>query len=494
LSSQSSYRSIMKATSIFGGVQLINILITLVRGKLVAVLIGPAGMGLNALLLNGTSLITSICSLGINESAVKDLSVSHEQGSVSFAKSYAIYRAWVWWTAGLSALITILFSPLISKLIFGDFTQTFSFMLLSSTMIFGAMSGGIYTVLRSTRRISQLAKANIYGGISGLMVSLPIYYFFGMNGVVPAIILSAFTGFLISILFRKHIQIEKVELTLKEKFDLGKPMVKMGVNMSLGVLMGTVTTFILSLIITRYGGIKELGLYNAANSIMGGYVGMIFSAMSADYFPRLSQAVNLKKDWRQIINHQAEILIIILTLVISILMGSVSFLIEVLLSKDFQSIDEFILIIALSIPIKGLVWCLGFLYLAQNESKMFLKVEFFGALVFLAFNYVTYLYWSLIGLAISSIIFYFLAFIAHLMITKRRYNFKFGVHVLRLVIFCLAFLLLIFSTFFIQFQWVLIFRWVVIMFTIIFTAYQFNIRMNFIHSIKERRLSMKLWK
>jgi len=264
--------------------------------------------------------------------------------------------------------------------------------------------------------------------------------------------------------------------------------------MSLGVLMGTVTTFILSLIITRYGGIKELGLYNAANSIMGGYVGMIFSAMSADYFPRLSQAVNLKKDWRQIINHQAEILIIILTLVISILMGSVSFLIEVLLSKDFQSIDEFILIIALSIPIKGLVWCLGFLYLAQNESKMFLKVEFFGALVFLAFNYVTYLYWSLIGLAISSIIFYFLAFIAHLMITKRRYNFKFGVHVLRLVIFCLAFLLLIFSTFFIQFQWVLIFRWVVIMFTIIFTAYQFNIRMNFIHSIKERRLSMKLWK
>jgi O-antigen/teichoic acid export membrane protein len=492
--SSNSYRSILKATSIFGGVQLINILITLVRGKLVAVLIGPAGMGLNGLLLSGTSLITSICSLGINESAVKDLSVSHEQGKVPFAKSYAIYRTWVWWTAGLSALITVLFSPLISKLIFGDFTQTFSFMLLSSTMIFGAMSGGIYTVLRSTRRISHLAKANIYGSISGLLVSLPLYYFFGTNGVVPAIVLSAFTAFLISLLFRKHIQIEKVELTLKEKYDLGKPMVKMGINMSLGVLMGTVTTFVLSLIITRYGGIKELGLYNAANSIMVGYVGMVFSAMSADYFPRLSQAVNLNQDWRQIINHQAEILILILTLVISILMGSVSFLIELLLSKDFESIDNFILILALSLPIKGLVWCLGFLYLAQNESKMFLKVEFFGALSFLAFNYVAYSNWGIIGLAISNIVVYSLAFIAHIIIIKKRYNFQFRATAYILVIFCLLFLLLIFSTFFIQFKWVLIFRWMVIIFTIIFVAYQFNIRMSFIQRIKEISLSLRLWK
>jgi O-antigen/teichoic acid export membrane protein len=455
----------MKATSIFGGVQLINILITLVRGKLIAVLIGPAGMGLNGLLLNGISLITSICSLGINESAVKDLSVSHEQGKVPFAKSYAIYRAWMWWTAVLSALITVLFSPLISKLIFGDFTQTFSFMLLSSTMIFGAMSGGIYTVLRSSRRISHLAKANIYGSISGLLVSLPLYYFFGMNGVVPAIILSAFTGFLISLLFRKHIQIDKVELTLKEKYDLGKPMVKMGINMSLGVLMGTVTTFILSLIITRYAGIKELGLYNAANSIMVGYVGMIFSAMSADYFPRLSQAVNLNQDWRQIINHQAEILILILFIVLSLLMGTVGGLIELLLSKEFASIKEIILLLGLSIPMKGLVWSLGFLYLANQNNKMFFLLELFANSLLMSASILGFYFYDLLGLVYGSILAYLIMLIVHLKLVKIKFSFSFSKEVIFTFLLLQIVLVILYGTSFFEGIEVIIFRWLVIITT-----------------------------
>ena len=46
-----SYSHILKYTSLFGGVQMLNILIGLVRNKLVAVLLGPAGMGLVALFL-----------------------------------------------------------------------------------------------------------------------------------------------------------------------------------------------------------------------------------------------------------------------------------------------------------------------------------------------------------------------------------------------------------------------------------------------------------
>ena len=47
--SNNSYSHILKYTSLFGGVQMLNILIGLVRNKLVAVLLGPAGMGLVAL-------------------------------------------------------------------------------------------------------------------------------------------------------------------------------------------------------------------------------------------------------------------------------------------------------------------------------------------------------------------------------------------------------------------------------------------------------------
>ena len=44
-----SYRHILKYMGIFGGVQGLNILMSIVRNKVVAVLLGTAGMGLISL-------------------------------------------------------------------------------------------------------------------------------------------------------------------------------------------------------------------------------------------------------------------------------------------------------------------------------------------------------------------------------------------------------------------------------------------------------------
>lgn len=41
-----AYANILKYTSLFGGVQALSILVALVRNKLVAVLLGPMGVGL----------------------------------------------------------------------------------------------------------------------------------------------------------------------------------------------------------------------------------------------------------------------------------------------------------------------------------------------------------------------------------------------------------------------------------------------------------------
>ena len=51
---QSSYRQIMKATSLFGGVQIFQIIISVIRSKFVAILLGPSGMGIVGLLASTT--------------------------------------------------------------------------------------------------------------------------------------------------------------------------------------------------------------------------------------------------------------------------------------------------------------------------------------------------------------------------------------------------------------------------------------------------------
>ncbi|MDP5081484.1 MAG: hypothetical protein NWP87_02425, partial [Winogradskyella sp.] len=55
---QTSYRSIMKATSLFGGVQVFNIIIAILRSKIIAILLGPAGLGIVGLLNSTTGFVS----------------------------------------------------------------------------------------------------------------------------------------------------------------------------------------------------------------------------------------------------------------------------------------------------------------------------------------------------------------------------------------------------------------------------------------------------
>ena len=72
--SNNSYSHILKYTSLFGGVQMLNILIGLIRNKLVAVLLGPAGMGLVALFSSTIKLVVDSTNFGLHISAVRNIS------------------------------------------------------------------------------------------------------------------------------------------------------------------------------------------------------------------------------------------------------------------------------------------------------------------------------------------------------------------------------------------------------------------------------------
>ena len=77
---RSSYTSILKYTGLFGGVQGFNILISIIRNKCAAVLIGAAGIGLTDILNRTSDFIGSITNLGLSFSGVRQLSEDFATG------------------------------------------------------------------------------------------------------------------------------------------------------------------------------------------------------------------------------------------------------------------------------------------------------------------------------------------------------------------------------------------------------------------------------
>src|SRR5512145_1933677 len=123
-----SYRQIMKATSLFGGVQVFNIILSIIRSKFIAVLLGPAGMGISGLLTSATGLISSLTNFGLTTSAVKDVATANASGhQMRISIIVTVLRRLVWITGTLGALITLIFSPWLSQYTFGNSSFTIAF-------------------------------------------------------------------------------------------------------------------------------------------------------------------------------------------------------------------------------------------------------------------------------------------------------------------------------------------------------------------------------
>ena len=113
-----SYSHVLKYTGLFGGVQGINILVGIVRNKLVATILGPAGMGLISLFNSTINLLSNATNLGISMSAVKNISEAWDRGDkTALNRIVSMVRAWSLLTALAGFLLCIVLSHLLSQLI-----------------------------------------------------------------------------------------------------------------------------------------------------------------------------------------------------------------------------------------------------------------------------------------------------------------------------------------------------------------------------------------
>ena len=171
---RSSYRQIFKATSLFGGVQVFNILIGIIRVKFVAVLLGAAGVGIIGLFNAPLQLIMSITGLGIAFSAIRNVSEANNSGDKSrIASVITTLRRWSWFTGLLGAIVTISLAPLLSQWTFGNRDYTWAFVWLSVTLLLQAISKGQSAILQGTRRLKDMAKSGVIGSALGLLTSIP---------------------------------------------------------------------------------------------------------------------------------------------------------------------------------------------------------------------------------------------------------------------------------------------------------------------------------
>jgi O-antigen/teichoic acid export membrane protein len=424
---QKSYRQIFKATSLFGGVQVFYIIISVIRSKFIAVFLGPAGMGIANLLNSTTGLIGGLTNFGLGTSAVKDIATANETGNENrIATVVTVFRRLVWLTGLLGSIMTLILSPWLSQLTFGNKHYTLAFVWLSVTLLFNQLASGQGVLLQGMRKLQYLAKANMSGSVAGLLVSVPVYYFLRIDGIVPAIIITSIFSLVISWHFAAKVKLRNVEVTRKETVSEGKGMLRMGFMLSLSGLIALVVSYFVRVYISNKGGVADVGLYSAGFSIISTYVGLVFTAMSTDYYPRLSGIAYDNKQATLLINQQAEVAILILAPILTVFLIFINWVVIVLYSTRFSPINEMIRWAALGMYFKAGSWSVAFILLAKGASKLFFWNELIANIYLLGFNILGYKIFGLDGLGISFMVGYLIYFLQVFLLARHKYKFSFN--------------------------------------------------------------------
>jgi O-antigen/teichoic acid export membrane protein len=475
---EQNFIAIIKSTSLYGGVQFINIIIQIVRTKILTILLGPFGFGLISFFNATIGLISEISSFSLVKVGVQKISKFYE---LNDKKNFYVYlvalKRAIFITGVLGTLLLIFFSSYISNLFFGNGLYTFPLIYVSISIFLNQISSGQLAILQSMRMHNYLASANLTGALLGFIISIPIYFLFGVNGIVPSIIFLSLANMLRSWHYSKKVKFAEYDLSKINTYGLGVNMMKLGFFFSISTLITTSIQYLLKIYITKSGGTIQLGLFDSGFTIINGYIGILFSSMTTDYFPRLSAVSDDENESTLMVNQQALTGILILAPILLIFSVFIKYLILLIYTKEFLKMIPMMEFAIIGIYFKVISWAIAFIFIAKGKSKLYFWNEILANIYFIIVNVCFYKYFSLKGLGYAYVIVNFLYFIQVLFISKRKFNFiieKKVLFIFSIQILLMILYLVISKTFVIGFEFLLIFGIVLIMASMFISLFELN--------------------
>src|SRR5580704_8242519 len=298
-----SHAEALKSTSIIGGSTVIVMLIRMLRTKALAILLGPGGIGLEAIYDSVVNLARTASDLGISSSAVRQIASAVGSGSQPIIATTIFTLRRVCLVLGtLGATALFLAREWVGHLAFGNADHASDIGLLSVILLFWALMGGQAALLQGMRRIGDLAKMNIFGALAGALLSIPIVYVWGPAGIPAYMVLGAGVGELVAWSYARRVRIARIKVPLRQVAREVTSLLKLGLVFLSSGLMTTGSLFLLRIFVARQEGVYGAGQFQAASALSMVYVGFVLQAMGTDFYPRLTAVAGDNRRCNQLVN------------------------------------------------------------------------------------------------------------------------------------------------------------------------------------------------
>lgn len=377
MSENSSYRQILRSSSIIGGASVVNILVGLLRTKAAAILLGPAGVGLIGLLQNLMTAGSTIASLGLGNAGTRQIaSALGQDGATGMATTR---RALLWGTmalAGLGALIFWLLRNSLARRVFGTTQMADGVGWLGLGVALGVAASSQGALLNGLRRMGDIAKISIWSALLSTTIGIAALWLWGAHGLLVFVLAGPMASFLISHAYVARLpKIKGPPTPLRALAGQWRDLARLGSAFMFSGLLAAIGQLVVRTMVQRELGAVALGQFQAAWMISMTYIGFVLSAMGTDYYPRLTTAIHDHAAVNRMVNEQTEVALLLAGPIFLAMLTLAPWVILLLYSHQFGGATEILRWQVLGDVLKVVSWPLGFILIASGDGRAFLLTE-----------------------------------------------------------------------------------------------------------------------
>ena len=434
-----SNKSIARNVGIFGGAQAFSVLAALIRTKVAAVMIGTTGVGLSAIYNTVVNFFSTLAGMGLSFSGVKYLSEVYASGDKdALEKEIGQLRKLGLICSAIGLVLSLVFSPILSIMYFGNMSETMSFVALSVFVVATIISGIEMAILKACQKVRYLAISLIWTAIVSVAVSVPFYIFMGTEGVIWAVVVSGFVGVFASVWYGAKVSPWKMCYVLRAMcFVKGKnniehntqniaQLLTLGAAFLGGGLIASGAEMAIQGYFSAVASMAILGLYKAGYQLSITYTGMIFTAVSNDFYPRLSAVNKNLEERNMLISRQIRVLLYITTPLVIAFVLLVPYILPILFDDTFNPVCRMVQIAAISIIVKSVTMPLNFLPLSLGRSLDYLILEGAFWIIMVPLVIFGYIFWGLTGTGAAILLCHVIELIYAYLFCRTKYQFRLG--------------------------------------------------------------------
>jgi len=409
---------IVRVFSLTSVATLVKMLTGLVSVKVVASIIGPAGVALVGQLNNFASIVMQFASGGINSGITKYVAEYREDDSkISQYLSTALRITGI--CSLICSLLLIVLHRYISELIMLSPDYGYVFVIFGLTVFMYALNNLLTSVINGYKEFKKFVNINIANSIFGVIFTVTLVWFWHLEGALVGAVTYQSLMLIVSVFMVRKLPWFKWEFFREQ---ISRVIAWKYFRFSLMSITTAMTAPVIQMLLRGHVMAEispvEAGWWEGMNRISNMYLMVITSSFSVYYLPRLSELKD-PVEIRHEIFKAYKVIVPMLLAGFVVIYFLRFFIIRLLFTPEFLPMQQLFAWQMAGDFFKICSWLLAYMMVAKAMTRLFVSTEIIFGLTYLGLGYLFVHLNGIVGLTQGYLINYIIYTVAMIIAFRR---------------------------------------------------------------------------